>query len=223
MIIRLPSKFYYATNDPYAFACVRNGKLYIREYVGFESLMYSLTYSCKDYSKCGYCGQTLTTANCTLDHMYPRTLGGVSLPNNLLPCCRNCNNEKGGLTEKQYRELRTYHLPEERKHYAINANMQNRRMMESGQFAMPSKWLELYNIEKLIRVLNFEELVPERCKKHEDYYQQYNAFMHPIVVSSNGWLLKGLHVVKCAKENGVIEVPAIILENVVVLNMEESL
>ena len=41
---------------------------------------------------------TLTQKNRTLDHMYPRRWGGVSIPDNLVPSCKNCNGDKMDMT-----------------------------------------------------------------------------------------------------------------------------
>ena len=40
---------------------------------------------------CGYCGEKATS----LDHIIPRFKSGSSTRNNLLPCCRRCNESKG--------------------------------------------------------------------------------------------------------------------------------
>lgn len=41
--------------------------------------------------QCGYCGEKATS----LDHIVPRFKSGSSNRNNLLPCCRQCNANKG--------------------------------------------------------------------------------------------------------------------------------
>jgi hypothetical protein len=47
-------------------------------------------YEAWDY-KCGYCSDKATS----LDHIVPRFKSGSSNRNNLLPCCRKCNSNKG--------------------------------------------------------------------------------------------------------------------------------
>ena len=40
------------------------------------------------------CGNPLTSSTRSLDHLYPRDYGGISVPNNLVPCCKDCNGKK---------------------------------------------------------------------------------------------------------------------------------
>jgi 5-methylcytosine-specific restriction endonuclease McrA len=40
---------------------------------------------------CAYCG---TSKDITLDHIIPRSRGGTNTIQNILPCCKNCNNSK---------------------------------------------------------------------------------------------------------------------------------
>lgn len=42
-------------------------------------------------SGCAYCGQTADT----LDHVQPIVRGGLTIPTNLVPACRECNLRKG--------------------------------------------------------------------------------------------------------------------------------
>ncbi|MBI2407503.1 MAG: HNH endonuclease [Gemmatimonadetes bacterium] len=44
---------------------------------------------------CRYCGEPLTAANRTLDHIIPLSRGGKHIRRNVVPCCRRCNSRKG--------------------------------------------------------------------------------------------------------------------------------
>ena len=44
---------------------------------------------------CVYCGGTYEINELTLDHVHPRTHGGEDITSNLVPCCRQCNQDKG--------------------------------------------------------------------------------------------------------------------------------
>ena len=103
MNIKLPKKFYYTTSET-SCAYVADGILYIKGYVNFEALMYTLTYTIYGYEKCRYCGSTLINEERTLDHIYPRGYGGVSITDNLLPCCIPCNQSKTDMAPYQYKE-----------------------------------------------------------------------------------------------------------------------
>lgn len=53
----------------------------------------------RDKFSCQYCGRK--DAQLTLDHIYPRHLGGAHSWDNLVACCRGCNNKKGWKTLEQ--------------------------------------------------------------------------------------------------------------------------
>ncbi|MHA6695596.1 HNH endonuclease [Homoserinimonas sp. A520] len=48
----------------------------------------------RDDQRCGYCGGAATT----IDHVLPRSRGGVDSWENLVACCLRCNNAKGNRT-----------------------------------------------------------------------------------------------------------------------------
>lgn len=49
-------------------------------------------------SKCFYCGCQLNDSNQTIDHIVPVTKGGTNDIQNLVRCCHDCNQMKGGET-----------------------------------------------------------------------------------------------------------------------------
>ena len=57
----------------------------------------------RDHNTCQYCGRTASTADLTLDHVVPRSRGGSSGWENLVACCRPCNNRKGDRTPDEAR------------------------------------------------------------------------------------------------------------------------
>ena len=70
----------------------------------------------RDRNSCQYCGLVLPPAELTLDHVAPRSRGGLSTWENLVACCHSCNRKKGNhlLTElsgmKLLREPRPFSL-----------------------------------------------------------------------------------------------------------------
>ena len=47
---------------------------------------------------CMYCNTTGSQKNfLTIDHVFPRALGGSNAQENLACCCKNCNEKKGKL------------------------------------------------------------------------------------------------------------------------------
>ena len=49
----------------------------------------------RDRHTCQYCSQIFSPIELTLDHVIPRSRGGKSSWENLVTCCRRCNNCKG--------------------------------------------------------------------------------------------------------------------------------
>jgi 5-methylcytosine-specific restriction endonuclease McrA len=49
----------------------------------------------RDHNTCQYCGRVFAPQDLTLDHIIPRSRGGDSAWDNLVTCCRSCNNRKG--------------------------------------------------------------------------------------------------------------------------------
>jgi len=53
---------------------------------------------------CWYCGQKVGFPNLTMDHVVPLTRGGRSTKDNLVPCCKECNNKKKSLLPVEWEE-----------------------------------------------------------------------------------------------------------------------
>ena len=49
----------------------------------------------RDRNTCQYCGVVLPASELTLDHIVPRSRGGLSTWENLVACCGECNRRKG--------------------------------------------------------------------------------------------------------------------------------
>jgi 5-methylcytosine-specific restriction endonuclease McrA len=55
----------------------------------------------RDQNHCQYCGSHFSTSELSLDHILPRSQGGLSTWENLVCCCVRCNSRKGGRTPTQ--------------------------------------------------------------------------------------------------------------------------
>ena len=55
----------------------------------------------RDAGECQYCGKHLKTDEYTLDHVIPRSQGGISSWANLVLSCVRCNKHKAGRTPEQ--------------------------------------------------------------------------------------------------------------------------
>jgi 5-methylcytosine-specific restriction endonuclease McrA len=57
----------------------------------------------RDNFQCQYCSIELRSAEATLDHVMPRSKGGVTSWTNVVTCCTKCNRKKGGRTPAEAR------------------------------------------------------------------------------------------------------------------------
>jgi 5-methylcytosine-specific restriction endonuclease McrA len=69
----------------------------------------------RDRNTCQYCGEVFPSGELTLDHVVPRSRGGLSTWENLVACCHICNRKKGNqlVSEaglKLLREPRAFNL-----------------------------------------------------------------------------------------------------------------
>ncbi len=53
---------------------------------------------------CYYCGRKVAHRDLTMDHLVPLTRGGRSTKDNLVPCCKDCNNKKKSLLPIEWEE-----------------------------------------------------------------------------------------------------------------------
>jgi len=44
--------------------------------------------------RCHYCQHTFPATELTMDHIVPLSRGGRTVKSNVVPCCKECNNEK---------------------------------------------------------------------------------------------------------------------------------
>jgi 5-methylcytosine-specific restriction endonuclease McrA len=55
----------------------------------------------RDHDTCQYCGRRLPRSELNLDHVVPRSQGGLSTWDNVVCSCHSCNRRKGGNTPQQ--------------------------------------------------------------------------------------------------------------------------
>lgn len=54
--------------------------------------------------RCFYCGDVLTRARHTIDHVQPRARNGTDERGNLVRACKSCNETKRDMTLEEYRD-----------------------------------------------------------------------------------------------------------------------
>ncbi|HTY83813.1 MAG TPA: HNH endonuclease, partial [Silvibacterium sp.] len=65
----------------------------------------------RDRNTCQYCGITLHSSDLTLDHVHPRSRGGLSTWENLVACCHSCNRRKGNQLLHELQEMKLIREP----------------------------------------------------------------------------------------------------------------
>lgn len=220
MKIRLPETFIYTNRAKNASAYVKNGVLYVKGYISFEELMYTITYMVKGYDTCHYCGCELTDKNRTLDHMYPRRWGGISIPDNLVPSCKNCNGDKMDMSYDQFMRYRKIKTKKGKEEFYKKCLQENTKVRRRAKFVLNSNWLSVYDIGDLLRYMKFNKLEKTKSNNLAAYYRNWGQYPHPMIVSSNSWVFKGKHILHHAKRIKRKSVMAIVLENVVVLDKD---
>lgn len=55
----------------------------------------------RDHNRCQYCGRRYPTSELSLDHIVPRSQGGLNTWENIVCACVRCNVRKGGRTPDQ--------------------------------------------------------------------------------------------------------------------------
>lgn len=96
----------------------------------------------RDKSCCQYCGVVLSTEEYTLDHIIPRSKGGLSTWNNLVLACVRCNKRKGNrsLVESHMSLLHKPNEPSPRDP-RFNFRLHVRKMHPSWQDYVDQGWL----------------------------------------------------------------------------------
>lgn len=91
----------------------------------------------RDHFKCQYCGKKCGKTHLTLDHIVPVSQGGKKTWENIVTCCRRCNQKKGGRTPTQA-HMKLTRKPSE-------PNWLPRSHIHLGVTLMPDGWRIYFN------------------------------------------------------------------------------
>ncbi len=209
MIMTLPQEY----STPYA--DVVGGNLYLYDVSRYNGIIYDLTYLLKK-SHCIYCGKKLQTKyknpHSTLDHMYPRATGGVSITDNLAICCSNCNSEKGPMTVHEYLNFLSL-SHNQRVAYRKNILASRKKVFKSTGFVIPTDWVEMYNVASMKQVA-FSSEKNQHYDKIVEFYNKYHHLPYPVVIDNNGVILYNHNAYLFACDENLKQIPVIRLENV---------
>lgn len=218
MIISLPERYPIEANTVNQ-VFIENGILNIGRRCRFKSVMYMLTYIMKGNTVCYYCGQTIEEWQMTLDHIYPRDLGGPTIIDNLVPCCKECNSEKNNFTLQQYQEmLKIKQKQNEKKveEFKKEIDEEREKLRKSKKYYLPSEWVDIVKLKdiNLLYIKKFPYRKTKMYREARKFYNKYKMLKSPIVVDRELQILDGFIVYMFAKDKKLERVPIIRLENV---------
>jgi len=187
----------------------------------FEKTMYQLAYQMKGDDRCYFCGRVLTTKNRSIDHLYPKDYGGISITNNLVPCCKRCNNLKGNLNEKEFNEYKriakeNYDL---KLQFLTDVNEKHSEMRRRTGINLPNDWYSLRQKYEVLAPISSEDNYKSSRKyiRISELFEMYKRICRTVVISQNNIVLDGFMALMFAKNLPFkVEVPFVRLENVIV-------
>jgi 5-methylcytosine-specific restriction endonuclease McrA len=83
----------------------------------------------RDRNTCQYCATLLPAGELTLDHVVPRSRGGLSTWENLVACCHSCNRRKGNQLIQELEDMR---LMREPRPFSLHTSRHIMRMIGSS-------------------------------------------------------------------------------------------
>lgn len=218
MIIELPKEYYKAYSRGYVE--VRNQMLELHGDFSFnyEDVMIDLAYAIKGRTKCYYCGKAILPDKVTIDHLFPRNFGGITITSNLEPTCKECNNNKSNLNQAEFKVWRTIKSENMRKSFyqeTIKRKRARKRDPDNPYgFDLPREGVTYVPFDTIEKVTSIDPKGSKRYNKMMNFINLYGKLPRTVTLSLNGILLNGETLYAVAKKRRVEKVPAIILENV---------
>ncbi|QOI99460.1 MAG: HNH endonuclease [Phycisphaeraceae bacterium] len=94
----------------------------------------------RDRNQCQYCGRHFPTADLSIDHVTPRSLGGGDTWENLVCACIKCNARKGGRTPDQARMKLTRKPERPKRNPVIALRLGHEKYASWRQFLDEAYW-----------------------------------------------------------------------------------
>lgn len=218
MIIDLPKELslYNSENPKERVAWIENGVLKIKRSYSFRKAMIEISYIIKGKKRCCYCKQKIAKdEKITIDHMYPRDVGGPTITNNLLPSCNKCNIEKANMTTEQYKAFKNARSKGKAKEFREDLEGFQNYIRKWKGYQIPDEWISKRNFKDIIANFDLtEDYKGKSYKSLEKYYLQYGIIQKPIVIDRRSFLLDGFLCLMLAKNYNIDMVPVIVLDNV---------
>jgi len=95
----------------------------------------------RDANLCQYCGRTFPTSELSLDHVVPRSRGGVTSWENIVCACVSCNVRKGGRTPQEARMQLIRHPIKPKRSPLLSIKLGNPKYESWKSFVDNAYWL----------------------------------------------------------------------------------
>lgn len=193
---------------------IKDGILYLRYGQSYQNIIHALTYFMKERNFCYYCRKFFPRNEINIDHMYPRSTGGPTIPQNLIPSCKGCNTEKADMTKSQFLHYLSLGTESEKLLYASKMRTLKEGFKSIGMYEIPIEWITPVKVCNIHTSIDFADIIYAKFQKVKAYYKEYHSFQHPIILDRNLYSLDGFYILFVAKACEVPVIPAIILDNV---------
>lgn len=205
---------------------IKDGILYMRNDVSFKALMRDVTYAIYGKKVCKCCGRPILANWLTIDHNIPQDYGGPDITDNLMPYCKYCNESKANLMPDQHLEYLELKNQKEKLDFIKKCRVENEKFRYDKEFLHLCKgkelWVKQMDVSKIRGInnqVNYSSGYSDhhkgtKYKKIEKFYSKYQNFQKPIIVDRKKHLLGGYVTVNFARNNRILEVPVIIIENI---------
>ena len=90
----------------------------------------------------------------------------------------------------------------------------NARGMKNG-FSLPQSWITMLPVEEIAKDIDFSEIKRMGNHKTDLAFELNGYYSRPVIISSNGLVFKGFHILYHAKKHGIKKVYCIKLDNVI--------
>ena len=94
----------------------------------------------RDNNHCQYCGERFPTSELSLDHIIPRSIGGLATWENMVCACVKCNSKKGGRLPKQAHMKLITKPVKPRRSPVLSVNFSDGRYRSWKQFLEYAYW-----------------------------------------------------------------------------------
>lgn len=214
----------------------KDGILYIYRIGSFDDMMRELTYLVYGKDECYFCHRKFVNqkevnddscflkSQVTIDHLIPQEFGGPTLPNNMRASCSICNSGKGNYYEDEYAQLKLFGPEDDkaRKRFEEQIKVKQGQRKRGEIPIFPEGWCTKENPRKYISIFSLSDHRGNSYQKQKGFFEQYHRLAKIVIVSSNGYVLKGFSTIALALENNISEVDTITLGNVICIDREEK-